>query len=279
MITPKGTVVKPKMAKSDFQAKIREDETEVIFVYKGKVDVTAKGKTVTVLEGFGTEVEIGPPPIPQPLPNFKDFNPAEMATVSPQINQVDQPKATKTAIEIKPPISKNDPNVSPGKTKSVMSKSILTQYRIQLSATPEFKIVVLDKTEIIGTAFELKKQNIPDGNYYMRVAFIDALGGEGEFSQISAVIKDSVPPELGNINPAQGQQIFYGESVCEVSGNVSGASLVSVNGEVVFISPNEKFSKYISLKPGENNIRILAQDTQGNETIVERKVTYTNNTK
>jgi hypothetical protein len=85
VIMPGGTVVKPQSNNSEYQARIREDKTEVVFVYKGEVNVTAKGKTVKVKEGFGTQVPKFSAPIePMPLSSFKDFNPADMKIESPK---------------------------------------------------------------------------------------------------------------------------------------------------------------------------------------------------
>jgi hypothetical protein len=55
------------------------------------------------------------------------------------------------------------------------------------------------------------------------------------------------------------------------------AVLVSVNGEVVFLSNNGAFSAVAYLKEGSNKIKILARDTNGNETVVTREVFYTKN--
>ena len=51
-------------------------------------------------------------------------------------------------------------------------------------------------------------------------------------------------------------------------------AMVAINGEVVFISPTGRFSKFITLSEGVNKIRVVARDVQGNETVIERTVTY-----
>jgi LysM repeat protein len=83
VIMPQGTIVEPKAGVSDYQAKIREDKTEVVFVYKGNVDVTAQGKTVTVREGYGTQVpKSAPPSAPMPFTNFHTFIFSQSDTLS-----------------------------------------------------------------------------------------------------------------------------------------------------------------------------------------------------
>ncbi len=83
VIMPGGTVVHPQGKNSEYQAKVRDDESEVVFVYKGEVNVTAQGKTVHVKQGFGTHVPKSAPPLePTPLKDFSDFNPADMPSAS-----------------------------------------------------------------------------------------------------------------------------------------------------------------------------------------------------
>jgi mannose-6-phosphate isomerase-like protein (cupin superfamily) len=269
VIMPGGTVVKPQDGKSDYQAKIREDKTEVVFVYKGKVDVTAQGKTVTVPEGYGTHVpKSAPPSLPQPLPNFKDFNPAEInTTISGTLKT-----PAKTAVVITPPSTEK--KTTSTKSKAVVSDRLLVDYHLQLATDEKFTRIVLGKKDPVGTPFEIKKQSIPDGNYYMRVAFLDALGNPGPFSVPSLVIKDSMPPQIKNLTPVDGQKYYGQDSFCDLAGDVEGAALVAVNGEVLFISPTGKFNKFIPLKEGLNKIEVIARDTSSNETTIKLNVYY-----
>jgi LysM repeat protein len=267
VIMPGGTVVQPKGGNSDYQAKVRQDETEVIFVYKGKVDVTAQGKTVTVPEGFGTTVPKSAPPLkPMPLTDFHDFNPAEMTTAPTSKLDVSQGVVTVAA-----PEPEKDRN---SKSRSMVSGDILAAYRLQISADDKFQKILLDKKQPTGTSVDIKKQPIPDGKYFVRVAFIDALGGQGKFSMPSEVIKDASPPVITNLFPVEGQRFTGDESYCDVIGTAEGAALIAVNDEVLFLSPEGRFNKFILLKEGVNVIKIVARDTNGNETVINRKVTY-----
>ena len=271
VIMQSGTVVKPHGTKSDYQAKIREDDTDVVFVYKGKVDVTAKGKTVTVPEGFGTDVlKSSPPSDPVPLSQFKDFNPAELTSPVVSQNLTESPKGE---INIQPPVEPQ-PEKTNGKSKSIVSNNMLTDYLLELATDEDFKNIVLRQKEHIGIPFDLKKQKIPDGTYYTHVAFIDALGTQGTFSTPSQVEKDSKPPVIKNLVPMEGQEFRGEEAFCDVIGDVEKATLLAINGEVVFISPTGRFNKFITLHVGENIITVLARDSHGNETVINRKVTY-----
>lgn len=273
VIMPQGTVVNPQGSKSDFQAKVREDDTEVVFVYKGKVDVTAQGKTVTVPEGFGTTIPKEAPPMkPQPLPTFKDFNPAEITANAPDRPQ---PKNVDGGIKIDAPARvEKDQIEKKSKSKAVLSQDILAKYYLQLSKDEKFKKIVLEKTHPTGSVFDIKDEKIPDGDYYMRVAFIDPLGNRGDFSEPTVVSKDSIAPVIKNVVPNDGQQFSGRDGFIEVIGTVEGATFVSVNGDVVFLSSTGRFNKLLSLKEGDNVIKILARDIQGNQTVLKRKVQY-----
>ncbi len=274
VIMPGGTIVNPKNAGSEYQAKIREDETEVVFVYKGEVNVTAKGKTVHVKEGFGTQVPKSAPPIePMPLSNFKDFNPAEMKLEAPKKVPFGEP--TDKPIKFTPPPAppKENPNPS-GKSKSVIAQNMLVNYRVQLSNDEKFQTTILEKTEATATSFDVKKQSIPDGRYYMRVAFLDAFGVQGQYSAPTVIIKDTQPPILTDVVPNEGSQFSGAEASCDVSGNAKDAVMVSINSEVVFLGNNGHFSTRTFLRPGTNKIKIVARDANGNETVIVRQVNY-----
>jgi LysM repeat protein len=271
VILPQGTVVNPRNGDSDFQAKVREDQTEVVFVYKGKVDVTAQGKTVTVPEGFGTEVPKSAPPLtPQPLKTFKDFNPADMTTAPSK----DVMMPSSEGVKVRPPSMTGAADKKPSSSKSLISDSMLANYHMQISPDPSFKTVIIEKTQSIGDGFDVRKQSIPDGTYYMRVAFIDALGVKGPFSEPSVVIKDTQPPQIENLLPEDGRSYEGDDVYADVGGTVHGATLISVNDDVVFVSSSGRFDKSVHLKPGINVLRIYAKDAAGNEVTITRKVSY-----
>lgn len=270
VILPQGTVVKPQGEDSDYQAKVREDQSEVVFVYKGKVDVTAQGKTVTIQEGFGTEVlKESPPSAPQPLRNFSDFNPANLNTSLKDV--ILQGPPGKVSVKAPPMMPEKKSN---GGSKSVVSQNMLSTYILQVSPERDFRKIMIEKNQSIGAGFDVNKEAIPDGTYYMRIAFIDALGVKGSYSEPTVLIKDTTAPAFHNVQPENGRTYTGKDAFADVSGTAEGATLVSVNDEIIFISPQGHFEKAVSLREGMNEIRIYAKDATGNETTVIRKVTY-----
>jgi hypothetical protein len=280
VIMPGGTVVNPRGGSSDFQAKVRDDKSSVVFVYKGEVDVTAKGQTVRVREGYGTHVPTAAAPTaPQPLPSFKDFNPSEMVMASTPVLEENRAKAAappKTANPFTPPAPEAAPASSPGgRSKSVVSQNIMVGYQVQLAQDAKFSPVLLDKMEKVGETFDIKKESIADGTYVMRIAFIDAFGVKGDWSAPTTVQKDTSPPEIVSLTPDNNQRFMGDESYCDIIGTVKDAAVVTVNGDLVFLTPTGRFTKFINLTPGKNKITVMARDTAGNETRVERIIDYT----
>ncbi|MCK4936937.1 MAG: LysM peptidoglycan-binding domain-containing protein, partial [Elusimicrobiales bacterium] len=65
----------PKTKDTLFGAKIKDDLTTLVQVYKGKAEVKSQGKTVLVPEGFASEVRLDmPPSAPVKLPPLPQFD-------------------------------------------------------------------------------------------------------------------------------------------------------------------------------------------------------------
>ncbi|MFA5857570.1 MAG: FecR domain-containing protein [Elusimicrobiota bacterium] len=73
-VMTKSTVILPKITAKggvipDIRTKVKADNTTLVAVYKGEAEVTAQGKTITLPEGFGTEVKyMQAPSMPVALP-------------------------------------------------------------------------------------------------------------------------------------------------------------------------------------------------------------------
>jgi mannose-6-phosphate isomerase-like protein (cupin superfamily) len=271
VIMPGGTVVHPQTRSSEYQARVRDDESEVVFVYKGEVNVTAQGKTVRVKQGYGTHVPKSAAPLePAPLKTFSDFNPADMPAV--RVVKVVPRSAMKTApVSTKAAASSE----SAPKAKSAISKNVLAGYHVQIAKDENFRNIVLEKTDTTGAPFDPKTQSIPDGTYYMRVAFLDMSGGQAPYSEPNMIIKDTVPPDLSVSSPLDGQTFSGPDSYCDVIGRVQGAVILTVNDNNVFTNSDGRFSAVAHFKEGRNDVRVLARDGSGNETVIVRKVNYT----
>ncbi|HCC48146.1 MAG TPA: hypothetical protein DEQ38_08565 [Elusimicrobia bacterium] len=196
--------ITPKTRDTEFGAKIKDDLTTLVQVYKGRADVEAGGKTVEVLEGFASEVKMDMAPsqpvkLP-PLPQLSEGSQTALASGSRThfksdggVVSIDMGKPVKTgglAAKLpkddlgkgaKPP-DLNDKTLDSSEIVKMLSVGNPVQsYHLQVSKEAGFNTTLLDKTY---DAFEKIDLNgvLPPGNYYMRVALIDLLGFEGKFS-------------------------------------------------------------------------------------------------
>ena len=80
------------------------------------------------------------------------------------------------------------------------------------------------------------------------------------------------PPLLKVNEPVPQSQV--NQETIKIVGRADSDSLVTVNKEVVLLSPNGEFSYQITLFPGENDLVIEATSKLGKKTRVERTVFY-----
>jgi len=288
--------IDPKSPKTDFKTKFREeDKTTLVEVYEGAVDVTAQGKTVFVPKGFGTEVKfLSPPSEPKPLPpppeltlKTQDIKLSKdnefvlsksMPTISFQFkpSQVEQitslPYISEKLQETT--LTETKEKVQTQQEKTKVLGQIIKKYRIQIAKDKEFKKIVYEETDLLRPNqvinFDLAKLQLPDGKYYYKISYIDELGFENPTVPQPFVI-DTTPPKLETdlVNITK-----IDKDLLEFSGMTEPDVMLFINGKNVNVSKDGKFSYSVILKPGKNNIVIVAKDLYGNETQIEHQVEY-----
>lgn len=205
VVTPSSRIT-PKTKDTEFGAKIREDLTTVVQVFKGKADVEAGGKTVEVPAGFASEVKLDMQPsqpvkLP-PLPQLAEGSQTALAGGSATqfkndggVVSLAMGKPVKTGdVNVKMPDGKagvgtgakvpdlNDKNLDAGEMIKMLSAANPVQgYHLQVSKDQAFGAMALNKTYDAFEKIDLNSM-LPPGDYYMRVALIDLLGFEGKFS-------------------------------------------------------------------------------------------------
>jgi len=97
---------------------------------------------------------------------------------------------------------------------------------------------------------------------------------ESTSSSPLAVTYKKNPPKLEIEKPAQGEKFFSENKDITIVGSTDPGSKVSINDRLVIVDYSGKFSYPVTLSDGENMFTITAQDGAGNQTTVERKVTY-----
>jgi len=147
IITPSAEVV--PAVNSEYDVAVDKEKTTKVRVTKGEVDVKAQGKTVTVIRGFRTIVEMNKPP------------------QSP----VALPLDGEEALEFKDDLAAVQ-NIS---------------FRFQVAEDKTFnKPVKEEKTDDLSLNYI--KEDLKPGQYYWRVAIIDKDGFQGEYSRPRAFV-------------------------------------------------------------------------------------------
>lgn len=200
VVTASARIV-PKTRDTEFGAKINDDLTTVVQVYKGKANVEAQGKTVEVAAGFASEVKMDMPPSrPVKLPPLPELSVSATRLASGKTPRLSSNGGIVSLNLDKAKVKAASPNVKVGAGKGpgipdVNDKSIdaseivkmisvgnaVQSYHLQVSRSTDFTSVVFDRSYDAFDNIDLNSV-LPPGDYYMRVSLIDLLGFEGKFS-------------------------------------------------------------------------------------------------
>lgn len=118
--------------------------------------------------------------------------------------------------------------------------------------------------------------NLPDGSNSVSLQVTDNDGNVSDIATVSFVISTSAPT-LNVISPTEG--LLTNSKKVTVSGTATAGSAavtlskVTINGEEVAVGEGGAFSKEITLNEGANTISIVAEDSIGKTTKVDRHVT------
>jgi hypothetical protein len=198
--------ITPKTKDTEFGARLKDDLTTLVQVYKGKADVEAQGKTVEVAAGFAAEVKMDMPPSdPVKLPAMPELEAAAQTSVASSagtrlkteggVVSLNMKKG-KTGPEAAAALPKdkdltkgipeagnvNDKNIDANEIVKMISVANPVQsYHLQVARDQNFTSLMLDKNYDAFASIDLNEL-LPPGNYYMRIALVDLLGFEGKFS-------------------------------------------------------------------------------------------------
>ena len=96
-------------------------------------------------------------------------------------------------------------------------------------------------------------------------------------SVLSNVIRVTImrqKPELTIASPAYGSRIVGEANTIAVKGKTGPDNMVIVNDRTAVVASDGSFSYTLALSEGDTTIRITATDPAGNQTTLERRVTY-----
>jgi len=200
--------ITPRTKDTEFGARIKEDLTTLVQVYKGRAAVEAQGKVVEVPEGFASEVKVDMPPsqpvkLP-PLPEFEGGGPAAGPAKigAPQIKmdggrlslnmKLSASGRAAQAGRISGPgvDEKGMPEIGDANAKGIDANEIaklisvanpVQSYHLQIARDQNFSNLVLNRNYDAFDEIDLAELLQP-GSYWMRVSYVDLLGFEGKFN-------------------------------------------------------------------------------------------------
>lgn len=143
------------------------------------------------------------------------------------------------------------------------------------------KVQLSDQSGAIYTAtadeggyFDIDGVKLVKGENTIAVWAENSKGEQSSKTQFT-LTRDDEAPQLTIDEPSNGAR-FSGlsEKNMAVRGGLDENGSVRVNGTVVWLNSEHKFSQSMTLQPGDNTIKVEASDLAGNQTATELKVNY-----
>ncbi|MBI3985095.1 MAG: hypothetical protein HY344_04145 [Candidatus Levybacteria bacterium] len=97
---------------------------------------------------------------------------------------------------------------------------------------------------------------------------------KSDLSNQYTVLYKKTAPKLDISNPSDGASFKKEDKSVEVKGQTDGGATVTVNGFFAVINDDNNFSYVLPLHDGDNEIKIVAEDSAGNRTEKTLKVNY-----
>jgi hypothetical protein len=135
-------------------------------------------------------------------------------------------------------------------------------------------------SQLVGAEgqFNFEKVGLELGENEIHTTTTDNAGNESRQSTVYKVVVDQKPPKLEVIEPENGAIVKEEEdkqTFVLVKGEVEEGATVTVNDYQAIVREEGKFEYRLLLtKEDENIIKIIARDTAGNKTTVEKAIIY-----
>jgi len=220
---------------AEFKIKINKDKSSTVSVFKGQVEISAKGESVIVSENQQADVRLGAAPT------------APQKMLDPVYLEGPQP-GTRLAYRDLPPRVRF----------AWLPVDGATAYEFMLAKDPQFRELVAE-TEVRGTLFN--HGNLSHGSYYWRIR-ASKKGREGALSETRELrlVQDRTAPSLRvNFPPALTHKREH-----TIRGFTEPGSRVFVAGKPAVVNEEGRFVFKVKLKRGLNVIVVESVDAAGN---------------
>lgn len=275
--TPSAKVV-PTQEGTKYTARVLDDLSTRVQVYKGGAKVSdSKGlKTVEVKAGFFSEIPLDRvPSLPMKIPNIENAMKAELAEIPAG--------RMETIVNVRrAPAPGGDAAALAASIKEISVGVPVAAYTVQVGNDPKFSRILYESQFDAYEAIDLKKANLPDGRYWVRVAIVDLLGEKGRFTDpkpyaIGAVQQAATLGFKGafEVTRPEAGEVKVGRALYRVMGRADPELQVQMNGMRVAKDEDGGFSIDVPLQKGENVLKFQALDLRGNDKTIIRRIVYT----
>lgn len=281
--------ITPKTKDTQYSAKVREDLSTLVEVYKGLAAVQAQGRTVDVGAGMATEVKPGlAPSVPKKIAELPEFearaaehNGTRVGEARLAVNVANRNVQLADGATADDLNAARDVEAMRSEMQDLAVGMPVAGYRIQGSRSRDFSSVLYDKTLEADQRPDLKS-GLPPGVYWFRIAPIDLLGAEGAFG----------PPRLYGVGVSGPKTVGgggledavvlarpkEGETVADAEYRVTGVLKydelsVTVNDRPARVDEAGHFYSMVRLNDGPNVITVRVSDAAGRTAVVRRRVT------
>ncbi len=141
------------------------------------------------------------------------------------------------------------------------------------------KLFINDKDEVKVLAdnegkFVVKNIKLHEGTNTITAVTIKENKESSPSSPLIITYKKN-PPKLEISSPKEGATFSSDQKEMILTGETESGSRVTINDRFVIVDQRGKFTYTAQLSNGENTFKAVAGDSAGNQTTVERKVTFT----
>ncbi len=122
--------------------------------------------------------------------------------------------------------------------------------------------------------FKLSSVPLTTGANTISAKLTDEKGNISDLSNIVSVSYGNTPPRLVISDPTDNTTVSGDPNIVTVNGMTDDNVTVTINDRMVVIKTDNSFSFNYPLNEGDNILNIVATDAAGNQTTLQRKVTY-----
>lgn len=125
-----------------------------------------------------------------------------------------------------------------------------------------------------GGDFSLPEVLLVEGENVITARAEDAAGNQSSLSDSLVITYRKRPPLLEISQPQDGERFSGENKEAKIIGLTESGATVTINGRRVLVKSDGSFAFNLPLNPEENLIKIVANDSAGNQTTVEKKVIF-----